>query len=283
MTGKITKHVGCIAAALMLMLPAAMTAGGADQYHRHTPRTETDGEAAVNKAEAVAAETAPQKEAPKKAVSTRNSGKAAAVAKKGSAKKKTDDAGKGADEATEEVTAYSDTTSQTGGYNPAEDSMTYSGFSYTYDDAFKETMSDMLATGGSMLGTLLILLIMFIVSPLAILGLILYFVYKNRKQKYRLAEMAIKAGLPIPDDMRIKPARGNEETIDKGIKNIFLGAGLVALFWCMDFSIGIGVGLLVVFNGAGQAVIAYTTERRRRRDRLNGGPGERDGRTEDYI
>ena len=289
MKGQIMKHVRCLIAALMLTLPAAMPAGTTDQYHRHTPRTETDTDAADSQPKAAGTATAaqtgqktgsataatPQQSSGKTVKSKQKSGRKAATAKKDSTKKAGSDA-------TEEITAYSDTTSQDDYDDWAEDSMTYSGFSYTADEAFGNAIDDLLSMGGTMLGTLLILLILFVFSPLAILGLILYFVYKNRKQKYRLAEMAIKAGQPIPENMRIKTGTGSEDTMSKGVKNIFLGAGLMAFFWVLDISVGIGIGLLVMFNGAGQAVIAYTAERRRRRDGLNDGPDGSDNGTEDY-
>ena len=95
-----------------------------------------------------------------------------------------------------------------------------------------------------MVNTLLILLIIFVISPVAILIVLFYFIYKSRKQKLQLVESN--------DDILWR----------KGIKNVFVGIGLMFLFGFMDISTGIGIGFLVLFYGAGQAVIARTSQKR---------------------
>lgn len=91
--------------------------------------------------------------------------------------------------------------------------------------------------------------------PVVIVFIAFYFQYRNRKARYRLAEKALEAGQPIPQEfMNMK---GENDTLSKGIKNIFLGLGLFIFLWAMtDFSIGT-IGLLIMFTGFAQVIIHY--------------------------
>lgn len=91
--------------------------------------------------------------------------------------------------------------------------------------------------------------------PVLIVFIAFYFQYRNRRERYRLAEKALEAGQPIPEEfIKIK---GESNTLSKGIKNIFLGLGLFIFLWAMtDFSIGT-IGLLIMFTGFAQVIIHY--------------------------
>lgn len=92
--------------------------------------------------------------------------------------------------------------------------------------------------------------------PALLIFIIFYFRYKNRKAKYRLAEMAMEKGQQLPPEFF-----EHTETKDlrsRGIKNIFLGLGLFIFLWAiLDFGIAC-IGLLVMFTGFGQIIIYYT-------------------------
>lgn len=157
------------------------------------------------------------------------------------------------------IEAYSDTTTGTagGGYYTPYD--TTSSQTYTFDTDVSTPFKDFMNMSNVMLDTIFIVAILFVFSPLAILGLIFYFIYKNRKQKYKLAEIAMKTGQPIPENIaRSYPDKNNNQW-SKGVKNVFLGIGLICFFWILDVNAGIGIGLLVAFNGIGKMVIARTT------------------------
>lgn len=93
--------------------------------------------------------------------------------------------------------------------------------------------------------------------PVFILFIIFFFRYKNRKARYRLAEQALAAGQPLPENF----IRENKPTDQRsqGIKNTFTGIGLFIFLWAItdEFSIGT-IGLLVMFMGLGQWLIGYT-------------------------
>ena len=93
-------------------------------------------------------------------------------------------------------------------------------------------------------------------SPVLILFIVFFFRYKNRKARYRLAEQALAAGQPLPEEF----IRENKSTDQRtqGIKNTFTGIGLFIFLWAITGEFGIGaIGLLVMFMGLGQWLIGY--------------------------
>lgn len=97
--------------------------------------------------------------------------------------------------------------------------------------------------------------------PVMIVFIAFFFKYKNRKEKYRLAEQALAAGQPIPEEI----FRGKAEsgTLQKGITNTFTGIGLFIFLWAITGAFSIGcIGLLVMFTGIGQVVVHYTTNKK---------------------
>lgn len=115
--------------------------------------------------------------------------------------------------------------------------------------------------GAAFLGVIIVCLIVFVVAPLAILGLILWFVHRNRKERMRLAEMAIQNGQPIPDEVATPlKAETNNEVWERGVRQTFLGIGLTAMgLWIGK--LGIALGLLVLCIGVGNLFIARNGRR----------------------
>lgn len=109
---------------------------------------------------------------------------------------------------------------------------------------------------GGMLFVLAILFILFVLAPLTILGLVLWFVYKNRKDRMRLAEMAMKNGQPIPDELVGKTPDTTDDLRAKGIRQIFLGIGLIFLLGWAASKVGAGIGIVVLCIGLGNVLIA---------------------------
>ena len=107
----------------------------------------------------------------------------------------------------------------------------------------------------------IIAIIMIFGMPVFVIGLVLYFRYKNRQARYRLASEALAQGKEIPQEFygKEKPEQ-SQEVLVKGIKNIFLGIGLGVFLWVLTEEGGIAViGFLIFCIGMGQVVIAYAT------------------------
>jgi hypothetical protein len=93
--------------------------------------------------------------------------------------------------------------------------------------------------------------------PLIILFTVLYFVNRNRRDKYRLAEMAIKNGQPIPDEL-LKEVKDDwdSNSYNAGIRQMFTGVGLAIFLGIIVGEMGVGIGALVFFIGLGKWFIA---------------------------
>lgn len=263
-----------IALALMAALTVTANTATEPQQHRHTPRTAvTDAGGQNNSAQpdATANTTgkndtaAPDTEKNGTAKDSGKKGKATVTATAKVKAKMNVDANnnKDADDTDEGIEAYSDTSSS---YQDSTESQ-YQYYSYQMDmneDDINHMMNGLSWIGSGMIGTLLILLILFVIAPISILSLLFYFIYKSRKQKLQLAEMAIKNGQPLNEVLGANKMAAPSDDIlwSKGIKNVFLGIGLMFFFGFMGIDPGIGIGFLVLFYGAGQAVIARTSRKR---------------------
>ena len=247
--------------AAMLAMPMTMDASA--QSHRHTPRTSA-----------------------KVTVNNNGANVSATIAD---------------NDTTTAVVAYSDTTSAADADNYTADN----DYQYSYDshdDNVKELKDVMNAIGPMFMVPMVIVAIIFLVAPAIIIFIICYFIYKNRQQKLKLAEMAMKNGQPIPDSIlgystKKQGANNNsnssksdrtgysvksESTANnaassstgilasmptddhlwrKGVMHVFVGIGLMFLLDVMMGNFGFSIGVLVTLYGAGQAFIAWTSNR----------------------
>lgn len=122
---------------------------------------------------------------------------------------------------------------------------------------FKKFMREVNANGlVGMFFAMMVVLVIFVISPLVIFGLLLYFIFRNRRQKMRLAEMAMQNGQPIPDQLLKEPDFGDTATYQSGMRQLFLGIGLMIFLGFTAGKIGVGIGALVFFIGLGKVIIA---------------------------
>ena len=164
----------------------------------------------------------------------------------------------------DEVEAFSDTTTVDTTTTASVVGNTQNPWDQDWDEFDVRNSSSFLESVGiemsdltGMFFVLAILFLLFILAPVAIIGLILYFIYKNRKDRMRLAEMAMKSGKAIPLDVMGSPIGSTDALWNKGIKQLFLGAGLAILLWMFIGKIGFGIGALVMLLGCGNLVIAH--------------------------
>ena len=111
--------------------------------------------------------------------------------------------------------------------------------------------------GIAMIIPILAIVIFGLLLPLIILFTVLYFVNRNRRDKYRLAEMAIKNGQPIPDEL-LKEVKDDwdSNSYNAGIRQMFTGVGLAIFLGLILDELGLGIGALVFFIGLGKWYIA---------------------------
>ena len=160
------------------------------------------------------------------------------------------------------IEAFSDTTSSS--KEDAEDDQyithrhrtTYSTSSDVRE--LKEVMESVGGIFGPMLAVgIVAFVVIFFLLPLLIIVTIIYFVNKNRKERYKLAQMAIQNGQPIPDEI-LKDNDGNFLTSEyqSGIRQMFVGVGLAIFLGIILGELGIGIGALVFFIGLGKWFVA---------------------------
>ena len=133
----------------------------------------------------------------------------------------------------------------------------------------KMGIGDGMAEGlAGMVFAVVVLFIIFILSPVALIGIILFFVYKNRKQKMKLMEMAIKSGNTIPlETMAPSPTR-NDYLWNKGIKQIFTGVGLAILLYVIIGNLGLAIGAFIAILGIGNMAIGHNAMQKRKEQEL---------------
>lgn len=101
-----------------------------------------------------------------------------------------------------------------------------------------------------------IVAIVCLLSPILIIAVIFYFVNKGRKDKLKLAQMALQNGQPIPEPLiRERPIPHRPNTYS-GIKQMCLGIGLMIFLGLIIGKLGWGIGALVFFIGLGKLIIA---------------------------
>lgn len=103
------------------------------------------------------------------------------------------------------------------------------------------------------LGTLFILFVLF---PIIIIIAVVYFINRNRKDRLKLAQMAMEKGQPIPDELLKEEAVQNDSEYRKGIRQMFTGLGLAIFLGIVIGDLGFGIGALVFCIGLGKWYIA---------------------------
>ena len=173
------------------------------------------------------------------------------------------------------VEAFSDTTSfdtarthkstvtvttQTSPWN--SNTTTYEVGDDDFDSIFNHLSHNMDKSIVGMFFVLGILFILFVLSPVLIIIAIFYFINKNRKEKMRLAQMAMQQGQPIPEQLlRDQPCSVDDE-YKKGMRQCFVGVGLMIFLGFAAGEVGFGVGALVFCIGLGKVFVSKTARKK---------------------
>ena len=109
---------------------------------------------------------------------------------------------------------------------------------------------------------LCVLLIIFVLAPVFIIIALFYFINKNRKEKMRLAQMAMQQGQPIPDQLLNNSPTDADGEYQKGMRQCFVGVGLMVFLGYAAGQVGFGIGALVFCIGQGQGFASKTAQKR---------------------
>ena len=72
--------------------------------------------------------------------------------------------------------------------------------------------------------------------------------------------MAVENGQPIPDQLLVESNVNDKDSYQSGLRQVFLGIGLMVFLGYSAGEIGFGIGALVFFIGLGKVVIAKTNK-----------------------
>ena len=157
------------------------------------------------------------------------------------------------------IEAFSDTTNVA----DADEDENYSTKVYSDEDVkgvFEQVFGGL--DGQDLAGmffVLFVLLILFVLAPISIIIAIFYFVNRNKTERYKLAQLAMKNGQPIPDQL-LKEQRNtywDKNEFQSGVRQVFTGIGLAIFLGIIIGKLGIGIGALVFFIGLGKVVMNW--------------------------
>ena len=161
------------------------------------------------------------------------------------------------------VDAFSDTTSIDSAYSSSFDD------EWDSDDPVEKGVGKMLESMFSdtklfsgMVIAIVAIVIIFLLAPLLIIIAIFYFVNKNRKEKMKLAQMAMEKGQPIPDELLNNQPDEVSDEYQKGMRQCFVGVGLMIFLYFAAGTIGFGIGALVFCIGLGKVLAAKSVGKR---------------------
>ena len=155
------------------------------------------------------------------------------------------------------IEAFSDTT------NVADADENYSTKVYSDEDVkgvFEQVFGGL--NGEDLAGmffVLFVLLILFVLAPISIIIAIFYFVNRNKREKYKLAQLAMKNGQPIPDQLlrEQRTTFWDKNEFQSGVRQVFTGIGLAIFLGIIIGKLGVGIGALVFFIGLGKVVMNW--------------------------
>ena len=113
-----------------------------------------------------------------------------------------------------------------------------------------------------MLFVLAILFIIFVLAPVLIIIALFYFINKNRKQKMKLAQMAMQNGQPIPEQLLEEKPGSLDDEYQRGMRQCFVGVGLMIFLGYAAGNVGFGVGALVFCIGLGKVFASKTAQKK---------------------
>ena len=162
------------------------------------------------------------------------------------------------------VEAFSDTTTVTTPAGAVDDDWTKEDDA---DERIEKHLSRIVTSWDSKdaLGVLLVLgvlLIIFVLAPVLIIVALFYFINKNRKEKMRLAQMAMQQGQPIPDQLLNEKPIDVDDEYQKGMRQCFVGVGLMIFLGYAAGEVGFGIGALVFCIGLGKVFASKTAQKR---------------------
>ena len=145
----------------------------------------------------------------------------------------------------------------------SSNTVTYEMDDENFGSMLKHLFVDMDSNGiAGMFFVLGVLFILFVLAPVLIIIALFYFINKNRKEKMRLAQMAMQQGQPIPDQLLKENPIDSDDEYQKGMRQCFVGVGLMVFLGYAAGQVGFGIGALVFCIGLGKVFASKTAQKK---------------------
>ena len=160
------------------------------------------------------------------------------------------------------IEAFSDTTTVA---DDSDSITSHRHIEYSDEDA-KEIVREVFSNIDSkavmgMLTAVGIIFILFVLFPIIVIIAVVFFINRNRKERLKLAQMAIQNGQQIPEDiLKEKQDDWDKNDYQSGMRQMFLGVGLAIFLGIVAGKIGFGIGARGFFIGLGKVFIARRSD-----------------------
>lgn len=128
------------------------------------------------------------------------------------------------------------------------------------DEDERETLFSVIEGGSKLTGlissiTAIMLVLVVFGFPALVVFLIIYFIYKNRQNRYKMMEAAYAAGKDVPYSAR---SEQHTDSMKQGIRKLALGIGLSLLFWFAWGNLFLtSIGFLIICIGMGEIACGW--------------------------
>lgn len=178
------------------------------------------------------------------------------------------DAATAADKANadEAIEAFSDTTSVAVGNSTVPRVYVDDDFDFVSDD-FEDMPDWLLKLLGGSIGIFAFLTIFFgiliVLVPFILAILVMRYLVRRHNDRVALASKAMETGQPLPEELMPVDKQSDDYLRRRGIRNIWIGIGMMVMFGIWDADMLTGVGALVLCYGIGQVFIARSSQKKK--------------------
>lgn len=167
------------------------------------------------------------------------------------------------------IEAYSDTTSVAADeFAEEEDMMTrHTRVSYDFDDFedmpgwLQNLLGGSIGVFGGIVAILAMLFVILIVlAPFIVAILVMRYLVRRHNDRVNLASKAMETGQPLPEELMPVDKQSDDYLRRRGIRNIWIGIGMMIMFGIWGADMLTGVGALVLCYGIGQVFIARSSK-----------------------
>ena len=117
--------------------------------------------------------------------------------------------------------------------------------------------------GGVFLILMFVFAILLALAPFIAIVLILRYLIRQHNDRVALASKAMETGQPLPEELMPVDKQSDDYLRRRGIRNIWIGIGMMIMFGIWGADMLTGVGALVLCYGIGQVFIARSSQKKK--------------------